>query len=113
MLDSPAEYYEKHGKHYVRIDYPGIPTEGLWYHGRRGFGTYHRKVTSKKLAEITPLDLTRGQLAVAEHAMREVLTKALAINAYMFRDKWAFDEVIEATLEALAQELAKGERNEA
>lgn len=110
MLDQPAEYYEKHGKHYVRIDYAGIPCEGLWYHGRRGFGTYHRKVTSTKMADITPLDLTRGQLAPAEVAMRQVLSQMLAVNAYMFRDKWAFDEVIEATLDALAQELAKGEQ---
>lgn len=106
MLDSPAEYYEKRGKHYVRISYVGVPCDGLWYHAKRGYGTYHAKVTSKKLADLTPVDLTRGQLKPAEDAMRKVLTQALYVNAYMFKDKWAFDDVINATLDALARSLA-------
>lgn len=105
MLDQPAEYYEKRGKDYVRIHYVGVPSEGLWYHARRGFGTYHAKVTSKKLADLTLVDLTRGQLKPAEDAMRKVLTQALYVNAYMFKDKWAFDDVIDATLDALARSL--------
>lgn len=107
MIDQPQEYYEKRGKHYVKIDYCGVPTEGVWYHGRRQYGTYHRKVTSVKLADITPVHLTRAQLAPAEVVLRKLLSESLAVNAYMFRDKWAFDDLIDAVLDALSESLAE------
>lgn len=112
MIDQPQEYYEKRGKHYVRIDYRGVPTEGIWYHGRRQYGTYHRKVTSVKLADIQPVHLTRAQLVPAEMSLRSLLSEALAVNAYMFRDKWAFDDLIDAVLDTLAESLAERKTTE-